>query len=1014
MRGRRGRACAAAAWMALGLLTHAAADDRPRREPIGPYLNGAFPPSPPSPSGGWAAVVAFPRLTFEDPLLLVPDPRGGRLYVGSRQGTVWSIADDPNSATKSVFLDLRGRCQGYDDGGLLAMAFHPRFGRPGAAERGYVYIFYNYSASPHPGPDRPPTTRPTRDRLSRFTVPDGSDAADPNSELVLIDQLDENMWHNGGGMFFHADDGFLYLSLGDEGGDYGNTQRVDKDLFSGVIRIDVDRRGGPVSHPPPRQPRSGRTAHYFIPNDNPWVGRPDTLEEFWCIGLRSPHRMTYDPVGKRVWLGDVGESTFEEIDLIERGGNYQWRYREGTMPGPDARPAKPLGEEKSPIHQYSHREGSAIIGGYVYRGSEHAASLGGKYVFGDNGGRIWAMTYDDKSPPHVEVLCDMPMAASRSYGLGLSSFGAGPDGELYLCQLGHEGRIYRLARTGHAVGSLPRTLSKTGAFRDLKTLKPASGLVAYDVNSPLWSDGAAKSRWVAVPNDGLPYGPSERVAFAELGSWSFPDGTVFVKHFELADGSALRRLETRFLVRSAGGGAYGLTYRWRPDGSDADLIDDGSDESIALKTSAGERPQTWHYPGRRECLMCHTTAAGYVLGVSTRQLNRGDQLAVLSRLGLFDRPIESGAVAGLPRLAAIDEPGAPLEHRVRSYLDSNCAHCHRPGAVRAHFDATYEAASSSAGLVDAEVANPLGVAGARVIVAGEPARSIAARRVASTDPAIRMPPLASNVVDERANSAIRDWITSLGPRPTVRLLRPTPHALVEGGQAVAIEADVVGVPPARGVEFFAGETRIGTVASPPFHLVWKGAGVGSYSLSARAVDGAGVASASDGVVITVVAPSGKADGTEVYLSDVRWRAATSGYGPIERDRSNGEQGGGDGRPISIGGRDYARGLGVHADSRIDYQLDGAYTTFLADVGVDDEAGETGTVTFEVWADRVKLLDTGPMRGGMPAREVRVDLAGRSNLTLIVTDAGDGNGCDHADWADARLVRRPGAGKRQVP
>ena len=169
MRGRGLARRVALGAVALGLATSALAADPPRREPIRPYLNGKFPPAPPAPSGGWAAVVAFPRLTFEDPMFLVPDPRGGRLYVGSRQGTIWSIADDPNAASKAVFLDLRARCQGFDDGGLLGLAFHPRFGQAGAEERGYVYVYYNHSNAPTPGPDRPPTGRPTRDRLSRFT-----------------------------------------------------------------------------------------------------------------------------------------------------------------------------------------------------------------------------------------------------------------------------------------------------------------------------------------------------------------------------------------------------------------------------------------------------------------------------------------------------------------------------------------------------------------------------------------------------------------------------------------------------------------------------------------------------------------------------------------------------------------------------------------------------------------------------------------------------------------------------
>ncbi len=313
-------------------------------------------------------------------------------------------------------------------------------------------------------------------------------------------------------------------------------------------------------------------------------------------------------------------------------------------------------------------------------------------------------------------------------------------------------------------------------------------------------------------------------------------------------------------------------------------------------------------------------------------------------------------------------------------------------------------------MIDAEVANVLGVPASRVIVAGEPTRSIAARRIASSDPSIRMPPLASSVVDERGSATVAEWIKSLGTSPTLRLVRPSPHSVVESGQEVAIEAEFVGGRGAKRVEFFAGETRIGTVDSAPFRFAWKGA-AGSYTLSARAVGEAGIVSSSDGVMITVVAPSTSVAGKEIFLSDLRWHSATSGYGPIELNQSNGEQGAGDGRPITLGGRDYARGLGVHANARIDYRIGGTYAAFLADVGVDDEAGESGSVTFEVWADGAKLFDSGPMRGGMPAQGIKVDLTGKATLTLIVTDAGDGIGSDHADWANARLVRRTASGRR---
>ena len=167
--------------------------------------------------------------------------------------------------------------------------------------------------------------------------------------------------------------------------------------------------------------------------------------------------------------------------------------------------------------------------------------------------------------------------------------------------------------------SLPPLLSQTGAFTAVGSLTPVDALVAFSVNAPLWSDGADKLRWMALP-------PGGRIGFAATGAWRFPAGTVFVKNFALPiderDPARLRRLETRLLVRDAAGGVYGVTYRWRDDQSDAELLPDGRDEDIAIRTAAGgERLQRWHYPSRSECLQCHNPAAGLVLGVNARQLN---------------------------------------------------------------------------------------------------------------------------------------------------------------------------------------------------------------------------------------------------------------------------------------------------------------------------------------------------------------------------------------------------------
>ena len=756
----------------IGLLSLGGLIEPPTSD--GAYLAGRLPRSAPTRSGGWETVPAFPHLTFQDPTSLVPEPGGHRLYVCGRQGLVEAFENDPATSTKQTVLDLRANCQGWDDCGLTGLAFHPDFARPGAPGRGQIYVFYNYTRSPYSGPDRPPTGKITFNRLSRFTIPEGTTTADPASETVLIDQLDHHLWHNGGGMFFHPDDGFLYLSLGDEGIGRDNSQRIDRDLFGGVIRIDVDCRGKGISHPIPKRPASGTTAGYFIPDDNPWVGVPGALEEFWCLGLRSPHRMTLDPPTGRIWVGDVGDNTREEVDLIEKGANYQYAYLEGTHKGPKARPARPLGREVPPVHEYGHKEGTAVIGGYVYRGAEHARDLGGKYVFGDISGRVWALTYDGSLRATVVALCDLPVAASPTYGTGLSSFGVDHDGELYLCRMGAKGAIFKLARRGKAPAGWPRTLSGTRAFQDLRTLAPRAGLVPYEVNAPLWSDGAVKSRWIYVPQ-------GRHIGFAATGPWSFPAGTVLVKHFEIATDEThpdapRRRLETRFLVRDAAGGAFGATYRWRPDGSDADLLESGRTEEVAIRTADGERTQTWSYPSPRNCLSCHTPAAGYVLGVNARQLNGegGHPLVDWSRAGMFGEPLDEATLAGLPRLVALDDPRVGPGEKVRSYLDVNCAHCHRPGGVRARFDARAEA-DPVAGLIDGEPQFPLGLAGSRLIAPGDVPRSLVHRRLSSTDPSIRMPPLAGGRPDELALATFRAWIESLpvdavasGARPVIR------------------------------------------------------------------------------------------------------------------------------------------------------------------------------------------------------------------------------------------------------
>ena len=317
-------------------------------------------------------------------------------------------------------------------------------------------------------------------------------------------------------------------------------------------------------------------------------------------------------------------------------------------------------------------------------------------------------------------------------------------------------------------GDAPSTLSATGAFSDVRTLAPAPSLIPYTVNAPSWSDGAFKARWVALPPGG------EKVRFEAAGEWGFPEGTVFVKHFELVDEArpdARRRVETRLLIRGPAGMVHGVGYKWRADQSDADLVADG--RTLPLAT-AGE-PRNWHYPGPADCRQCHNAASGGVLGVNTRQLNREmtglgrgseNQLLAWGRLGMFQAPVKAGDVPRLARLAGIDDSARGLEDRARSYLDANCASCHRPGGAATDLDARYDTPLPSQGLVGAPSRINLGVDGARLIAPNDPSRSTVLARLETLEP-VKMPPLTHEAIDRRAVELLHEWVGSLPGRPAV-------------------------------------------------------------------------------------------------------------------------------------------------------------------------------------------------------------------------------------------------------
>ena len=715
-------------------------------------------PSAP-PVFGYSLTNAFGNLTFTNAVALrTPPGETNRIFVVEQGGRIAVITNLANP-NRSTFLDISSRILGgapTDERGLLGLAFHP-----GYATNRLFFVFYTGTAT---------TTAGTglHDILARYrATPGNPNLADPASEVRLMVQFDDYVNHNAGDLHF-GPDGYLYVSLGDEGdaNDTGNnSQTITKDFFSAIMRLDVDKAPGslrPNVHP-------ASTTNYAVPPDNPFVGAttfngqpisPSAARtEFWAVGLRNPWRFCFDPDTGRLYCADVGQNQWEELNIITRGGNYGWAFREGLHGGPKAAP--PGVSAINPILEYGHgsgaNQGFSITGGVVYRGSR-LSQLTGAYVFADYvSGNIWSTFYNGTNTSLMQRLTGET---------GIAGFGIDPrNGDVLLVNQTTD-RIRRLVYSPTFIGApIPPLLSQAGAFSDLSSLTPQAGIVPYDLNVPFWSDNALKTRWFSIPNTNL------TMTFSRDGNWLFPTGSVWIKHFEmeLTNGSAAsrKRLETRLLVKTSSG-AYGVTYRWGNSTTDAALVsEEGLDETFVINNGSGIlRTQVWHYPSRQECLLCHTPAGGFVMGFSTAQLNRTldysgvvtNQIATLSEAGYFN-----AAVTGIHTLPALAHPtnaGASLEYRARSYLAANCAQCHRPGgAPQALWDARFSTPTANAGLVNGPLVDYGGNTNNRTLKPGSLSQSMILSRIATLGSG-RMPPLGSSVLDESGIRLLSAWITN--------------------------------------------------------------------------------------------------------------------------------------------------------------------------------------------------------------------------------------------------------------
>lgn len=357
-------------------------------------------------AASYKAVLAFPNLSFSDPVDFTHANDGtNRLFVVEQKGIIRVFENNASTEKSSIFLDIDAKVASGGEMGLLGLTFHPDFKKNG-------YFFVNYTRD-----------SPRRQTVvSRFKA--NGQVADPNSETILFtfDQPYSN--HNGGQVAFGSD-GFLYVSTGDggSGGDPQNNAQNRKSLLGKILRVDVN---------------STEKGNYGIPKDNPYVGNnEDFREEIYAFGLRNPWRFSFDSVTKNLWTGDVGQNRVEEIDVVTKGGNYGWRIREANNcygTNSDCNKATDL---IPPVWSYEQGDdGRSVTGGKVYRGKK-LTELNGKYICGDYvSGKIWALTYDGKTVTKSDQITNVST---------VSTFGEDANGELYICDYSG-GKIYSLAK----------------------------------------------------------------------------------------------------------------------------------------------------------------------------------------------------------------------------------------------------------------------------------------------------------------------------------------------------------------------------------------------------------------------------------------------------------------------------------------------------------------------------------------------------------------------------------------
>ncbi len=940
-------------------------------------------------------------------LTFAPD---GRMFVWQENGIVRIYKNGTLLATP--FVDISSHVNIVGDRGMLGLVLDPDF-----AVNGYVYLFYSYEPTSNPNDVGPRTERLTRVKAD----PANPDVALANSETLILGSVAtapcgtntdciENISdsHTGGSLRF-GPDRKLYISTGD-GSNYNyedpNALKCqDLNYFNGkIIRINPDGTA---------------------PSDNPFYDGTNSIKsKIYAYGLRNPFRVAVHPTSGEILIADVGWSAYEEVNR-GRGANFGWPCYEGNSPQisyqakfPGQCGMIPASAVTNPIYFYPHSEGQAIIGGTHYTGTQFPAEYRGNYFFAD---------YPSKWIKRLVFDANRNVSSVQPFATNVGDIVAveiGPDGALYFVELS-TGKIKRIryasapsanATASPTAGVSPLTVNFSSAgssdpnglaitylwdFGDGTTSTEANPLHTYVSNvfkaftaklTVTNSQGGNSSATViinvgnrppvatiATPVNNTLARPGDTINYA--GSASDPDETLsasamswqlllhhdaHVHPFQAVPGAS-----GSFVVEDHGAGTY--YYEIILTVTDSRGATDTKSVNVNITTSA---PVTAY--------LSDLTWASATNGWGPVEKDKSN-----ADLALGD--------------------GLPLTLNGTVYPKGLGVHANSD--VRFNLNGAYSTFAADIG-VDDEVesrgsvifqvfTDGVQIFDSGVLYGNSPTQTVNLNVTGKNE--LRLVVLTTPDGDPYDHA---DWAnarllsgSAQNQAPTVSITAPSNGATFNAPVNITLTANASDADGTISkVEFFNGATLLGTSTTTPYSFAWRNITAGNYSLSARATDNKGTTTTSAPISISVNAPSGS-----IYLSDLTWASATNGWGPVEKDKSNADLALGDGLPLTLNGTVYPKGLGVHANSDVRFNLNGAYSTFAADIGVDDEVESRGSVIFQVFTDGVQIFDSGVLYGNSPTQTVNLNVTGKNELRLVVLTTPDGDPYDHADWANARLL-----------